>query len=250
MPRAPSNTGSRAGLTATIRRRINEGGERLWRLEDFPDLPFTAVAQALSRLVRARQLERLSKGVYYKPRQTAFGQSKPNPAAIEKLARSKRAVFPAGIAAASMLGLTTQSPRRSEMATNASSLPRKLVGTDAVIHARRPAAWAGLTSIEAAILDVLRQGGRASELPPQETVRRIQELLRKERRLHRLLAIAASEPPRVRAMLGALAEDMGEKAKERERLRSSLNPFSRFDFGVLAVLPNARFWQAKERRRP
>jgi hypothetical protein len=32
------------------------------------------------------------------------------------------------------------------------------------------------------------------------------------------------------------------------RLRNSLNPFSRFDFGLLAGLRHARDWQARERR--
>jgi predicted transcriptional regulator of viral defense system len=51
--------------TASVRQRIEKGGERVWRLEDFRDLPFAAVAQALSRLTRAGTLERLSKGIYY-----------------------------------------------------------------------------------------------------------------------------------------------------------------------------------------
>src|SRR5208282_950155 len=33
-----------------VRHRIERGGERLWRFEDFRDLRFSAVAQALSRL--------------------------------------------------------------------------------------------------------------------------------------------------------------------------------------------------------
>ena len=78
------------GITGLVRQRIERGGERLWRLEDFRDLPFAAVAQALSRLTREGVLERLSKGVYYHARQTAFGKSRPNPAAIQKLARGAR----------------------------------------------------------------------------------------------------------------------------------------------------------------
>ena len=46
--RTPSNT-SRT-VTRSIREKIARGGERLWKLEDFADLPFTAVAQALSAL--------------------------------------------------------------------------------------------------------------------------------------------------------------------------------------------------------
>jgi len=42
-----------------VRRRIGCVGERLWRLEDFSDLPFSAVTQSLSRLTREGTLERL-----------------------------------------------------------------------------------------------------------------------------------------------------------------------------------------------
>jgi hypothetical protein len=68
-----------------VRQRIEGGGECLWRFEDFRDLPFSAVAQALSRRTRDGTRERLSKGVYYRSRETAFGKSGPNPAAILQL---------------------------------------------------------------------------------------------------------------------------------------------------------------------
>jgi hypothetical protein len=164
-------------IAATVRDRIECGGEHLWRFEDFRDLPFPAVAQALSRLTRAGAIERLSKGLYYRSRPTAFGKSRPNPAAISKLASRRKTIFPSGTAAANLLGFTTQNPRRSEMATSESSLPRKLVGTDAIIHTRRPAAWAQLSESDAAILDFLRRSGKSSELSPEETLRRILRLM-------------------------------------------------------------------------
>ena len=37
---------------AFVRQQIERGGEWLWRLDDFRNLPFEAVAQALSRLTR------------------------------------------------------------------------------------------------------------------------------------------------------------------------------------------------------
>jgi hypothetical protein len=48
-------------------------------------------------------------------------------------------------------------------------------------------------------------------------------------------------------MLGALGEQIGTNPKALRRLRDSLNPFSRFDFGELVGLTHAREWQAKER---
>jgi hypothetical protein len=232
-----------------IRRRIEEGGERLWRFEDFPGLPVAAVAQALSRLTRRGELQRLSKGVYYRSRQTTLGRSVPNPSVIRQLAARRKSMFPAGVAAANLLGFTTQAARRTEVATNASSLPRKLVGGDTVIHTRRPDAWAGLSELEAALLDFLRRGGRTSELSPTGTVRRLETLLRHPRRFERIVEAASTEPPRVRALLGAIGEAIGRAPRTLARLRASLNPLSRYDFGILAALPTASRWQAKKERR-
>ena len=142
-------------ITHLVRQRIENGGERLWRLEDFRDQSFMAVAQALSRLTRDGIIERLSKGIYFRPRATAFGKSLPNPAHIQKLASLRNPVFPAGISAASLLGFTTQTAGRVEVATTALSLPRKLMGSDTIIHTRRPEAWAGLSDVDAALLDFL-----------------------------------------------------------------------------------------------
>lgn len=241
-------SGGSRQITDRVRRRIERGGERLWRLEDFRDLPSTAVAQAFSRLARQGIVERLSKGVYYRARQTTFGKSLPNPAAIQKLASRRKRVFPSGIAAANLLGFTTQTARRGEVATTALSLPRKLIGSDTVIHTRRPEAWAGLSHADAALLDFLRRGGKTSELSAEETVRRTVALFSEKGRFERLLNVADSEPPRVRAMMGAIGEQIGKKPAALRKMRASLNPFSRFDFGLLTGLRYARNWQAKERR--
>ena len=236
-------------IMGLIRQRIEGGGERLWRLDDFRDLPFAAVAQAFSRLRREGKVERLSKGVYYRTRETAFGKSRPSPTAIRDLASQRNTVFPSGIAAANLLGFSTQIGKQSEVATSSLSLPRKLVGADTIIHTRRPKAWIGLPEKDAALLDFLRHGGKFSELGPSETIRRTLALLSEQDRLERLLRISDSEPPRVRALLGALGERLGTSPKVLRRLRASLNPFSRYNFGMLAELPNARSWQAKERHK-
>ena len=237
------------GQVATwVRRRIKQGGERLWRFEDFPGAPVSAVAQALSRLARQGALERVSKGVYYRPRRTALGKSLPNPAAIRNLAAARnKGVFPAGIAAANLLGFTTQTAGRAEVATSGFRLPRKLLGSDTVVHTRRPEAWAGLSEMDAALLDFLRRAGRTSELSPEETVKRTLKLCRERGRFERLLKVAATEPPRVRAMLGAIGAQIGKKPAALKSLRESLNPVSRFEFGMLRGLSHAAEWQAKGR---
>jgi Family of unknown function (DUF6088) len=246
-PAATASPGTHK-ITRRVHQRIERGGERVWRLEDFCDLPFGAVAQALSRLSRRGAIQRLSKGVYYRSRQTAFGKSRPNPATIQNLASRRKNIFPAGIAAANLLGFTTQSGRAAEVATSSLSLPRKLLGNEAVIHTRRPEAWANLSQTDAALLDFLRGRGRASELTPEKTIQRTLRLLTEDGRFDRLLRVVNFEPPRVRAMFGALGEELGKDARVLARLRASLNPFSSFDFGAFAGLRHARKWQAKGRR--
>lgn len=236
-----------SAVIAIVRQQIESGGERVWRFTDFSDLSFSAVAQALSRLTRQGRLRRLGKGLYYRARQTAFGPSLPNPAVIRALPIPHKAVFPAGLAAGNLLGFTTQNPARLELATDGLSLPRLIVGRETVVHTRRPAAWRSLSETDAALLDFLRNRGRASEMTPEETVRKLLAFFREPGQFERLLAVAPSEPPRVRAMLGAIGQQLDKSGEELADLRSGLNPLSRFDFGTLAVLVHAREWQAKER---
>jgi hypothetical protein len=237
------------GTTAeTVRRRIEASGERVWRLADFDGMPFTAVAQALSRLSRQGLIQRLGKGLYYRSRQTAFGESKPSTAQIRSLPVRRKGVFPAGIAAANLLGFTTQNAARVEVATDGLSLPRLIVGKETVIHTRRPESWRELSETDAALLDFLRSRGELSELSPRETVVKLLEHFREPGRFERLLKVAASEPPRVRALLGAIGQQLGKPESRLSFLRESLNPLSRFDFGTLAVLEHALQWQAKERK--
>jgi len=49
-----------------------------------------------------------------------------------------------------------------------------------------------------------------------------------------------TDPPRVRALLGAIGEELAKKPTALLRLRDSLNPLSRFDFGALHGLRDAK----------
>ncbi|MBS1868041.1 MAG: AbiEi antitoxin N-terminal domain-containing protein [Actinobacteria bacterium] len=225
-----------------VRRRVVAGGERFWRHEDFEGLSPSGVATTLSRLAREGELQRVRKGVYFRPRQTVIGPSIPG--ATAAIASSLRTpIHPAGLSAANVLGLSTQNPARGEFATPASDPPTALAGSR--VRTRRPRSRATLTSEEGALLELLRDRATTSDLAPAETAQRLQELLSDGERFARLAQAASEEPPRVRAMLGALGELAGAEEQHVRALRKSLNPLSRFDFGMLSTLPNARDWQAK-----
>jgi hypothetical protein len=115
-----------------------------------------------------------------------------------------------------------------------------------MVHTRRPVAWSTLSESDAALLDFLRSRGRASELSPAETIRKTLSLLSNAQTFERLVSVSDTEPPRVRAMLGALGAELHKDPRALQRLRRSLNPLTRFDFGLFSGLTRAREWQAKE----
>jgi len=187
-------------------------------------------------------MQRVGKGVYYRPTQTSFGPSVP--AASGVASQTLRApLHPAGLSAANVLGLSTQNPGRPEYATPAPGPPTALRGS--VVHTGRPAERGSLSAEDGAILETLRDRARHSDLPAEQTVRRLLELLADERRFAALVDVAMAEPPRVRAMLGAIGEELAMPPRLLDRLKGSLNPLSRFDFGDLRSLRHARDWQAK-----
>jgi hypothetical protein len=225
-----------------VRERVFAGGERYWSYQDFDGLSAAAVAHAFSRLTAEGVLLRVRKGLYYRSKVTAVGPSMPS--AATAFARTMRAPLHAsGLTAANWLGLTTQNPARGEFATPAAGRPGWL--GDVVVHTRRPVSRMGLPDDDGALLELLRDRARFSDLSPRATVKRLVSMISDPGRLARLAAAALSEPPRVRAMLGALGEQAGMQAEALTPLRADLNPLSRFDFGVLRVLPNAGEWQAR-----
>jgi hypothetical protein len=225
-----------------VRDRVHRGGARFWKHSDFRGLPSSAVATELSRLAQEGELRRVEKGVYYHAVPTSFGMSVPS-ASVAAAETLRAPLHPAGLTAANLLGLTTQNPRRPEYATPAPGPPTAL--RNAVVHTGRPVQRASLSAEDGAILEILRERADSSDLSPEETVARLKRLLHDEDRFRRLATAALAEPPRVRAMLGALGQDLDMPRASLDRLRRSLNPLSRFDFGHLGTLRHAREWQAK-----
>src|SRR5438270_8872232 len=134
---------------AQIRRAIESQGERIWGLDDFRDLPSSAVASTLSRMVKEGELQRIEPGIYYRSRATIVGQSTPSNQALAA-AKVGEPLHSSGLTAAAMLGFTTQNPSRLEYATPAEHGPRRL---DAKVSNRRPDSRRLLSPREGAILE-------------------------------------------------------------------------------------------------
>ena len=126
------------------------------------DLPGSrrAVDSALSRLAAQGQLERVHKGLYYRP--PARGRRRPLPLEVG-LEIGGRGAGPAGVSAARLFGLTTQVPG-VEVVAVAGRAPadRDEVRFVARSFSRREH---DLNAYEAGLLEVLRDFERVSEEP-------------------------------------------------------------------------------------
>jgi hypothetical protein len=156
-----------------------------------------------------------------------------------------RRARPTGVTAANLLGLSTQVAAQPEFAAYAGARPRGL--DSARLHLRPYRGGPELEPVDAALLEFLRDRGRHGELEAEETFRRLRSILAgaSSTGLRRLREAALVEPPRVRAILGALMETAERPPSLWKPLRNSLNPLSRFDFGLFHELPNAREWQSR-----
>lgn len=238
-----TRTGRSASTASRIRQQVEAGGEHYWKPTDFPYAPSTAVTKTLSRLAQNGILQRVGRGLYYHSRPTVIGPSRPSKDVI--LAhRLSKPLKPAGMTAANLLGFSTQNPGRREFATTASAVA---FGDDTLhVTTRRPESWDRLSAEDAALLDFLRHRGRDTELSDEDTKQRLLNLLKQPGRFERLVEAAATEPPRVRAILGASGQEIDAPPELLNKLRDGLrNRRSRFDFGALRLLTYARAWQAK-----
>ena len=215
------------------------------RAKDLQGTTPAAASKALARLAKQGVLMRVAKGLYFAPKETLLGMSKPSElAVVQKTLEGK--TRPTGTTAANLLGLSTQVAAWPQIVAFSNNQPKH--SGSARIQLRRGARPHPLPNLEGALLEFLRDKGEYAETEPDETFRKLRHLLQEQlqmSQLRKLSEAAQDEPPRVRAMLGAMLAYACLPTGLWEPLKASLNPFTRFDFGLFSGLPNAREWQAK-----
>lgn len=205
---------------------------------------FAAVAAALSRLSKAGEITRFAKGQYYRPHLSRFGTAPPSDQdvlAAVGATTGQLVPYATGISVYNRLGLTTQVPAVVTLAATRRrrNLPRRL---RTVV---RPALEQASDVPLLQWLEVLRDVRRIPDTSPDRVVTRVARELRQlpaaaRRRLTELARQQA--PPRARALLGALLENLPDK-KGAATLRQTLNMLTTYRLGVgPQVLPNRAAW--------
>jgi hypothetical protein len=214
---------SEASLASKVRNEIIASGERFWSPADF-DGPPSAVAQTLSRMVRAGEIRRMRRGLYWHGTQTRLGMAPPPSSLFAHEIIDGPGIGPAGRSAALELGLSTQVPRRDTFAIPARS-PR--VGgsihlvSRAASYKRRDE---NLRPGEVALLEVLREWGALVQISDDDALEKVGNFIETGAlRPVRIARAADTEPPRVRERLRWLFDELGRSA-----LANTIRPARRY----------------------
>ena len=205
-----------------------------------------SLAKALSRLALQGSIVRLSKGKYYKPKESLFGMLKP---AEDEIVKSltykgdKVVGYLTGGALYNRMALTTQVPNVLIVATN-TVLPPKKVGQYRVKYSKRTVEITEETIPLLRVLDALMDIKLISDAEVNQSLTVLIAMIKKLSRSQQqqMIALAGSYNAASRALLGAIAEAYLPGLDVRT-LKESLNVFSKYKIGASKkILPNAANW--------
>jgi Family of unknown function (DUF6088) len=162
-----------------------------------------AVDQALSRLVRRRELLRVRRGLFALPVKTRFGERAPSASTVvESIARTTgERVSISGAAAANLLGLSTQNPARQVFWTSGPSRHLKLGAQE--VELRHVPNWQ-LRAPNSKAGHAFRALAYFGQLEAREALNRIKPRLNEEEQSE-LFGLRANAPTWMAKELSALA---------------------------------------------
>ena len=225
-------------LTQQIRNKIKELPEG--KTFGYADLDiagedYQTAAKVMERLQAKGMVRKISKGVFYKPEQTVFGELKPDyneqlrPYLYEN---GKRIAYETGFSLYNRLGLTTQMAFRIKIASRSKriSINRGALKADAV------KSYAEVTENNYELLgflDAIKDIKRIPDCTVSQAVKVLSGKINKlnEKKIAELIKYALLYPPRVRALVGAMLENLKIKANTT-KLKESQNPLTKIKLGL------------------
>lgn len=213
---------------------------------DVPVEKTAALIKALNRMVEAGQIRRLSKGRFYKPRKTEFGELKPEIYQVVKDLledKGKPTGYLTGYLAYNKLGLTTQVPATVQIGTNQDKKAMKR-GMYKITFIKQPNR---ITKENIPLLRILDAVRYIKDIPGTTMDKATARLLAIFGAMdmadrEKLQKLAMKYKPATRALTGALIETAANE-QEAKPLYNSLNPATSYSFGISdKVLPNKQKW--------
>lgn len=205
-----------------------------------------AVIKALNRMILSGRISKLSKGKYFKPEKTIFGELPPSQYQIVKdlLEEDGKVIgYLTGYSVYHLLGLTTQISNSIQIGKN-EVRPAFKRGRFYIsfIRQRNTITKENIPLLQ--LLDSIRYIRKISDATVSGSCSRLTELIAQleNSALKTLIRLSQKYPPACRALLGAILEQLG-KADFLPSLRKSLNPITQYQLqGLDDVLPTAQNW--------
>lgn len=211
----------------------------------------SAVVKALNRMATSGEITKLSKGKFYKPRKTQFGELKPSAYQIAKdyIERNGKLIgYITGYSAYNALGLTTQISSYIQIGTNKS---RRAVKRDkytiSFILQQNTITKKNIEILR--ILDAIRFIREIPATTPNEACIRLKEIIKdlNDEQKEMLVKCSLKYTNYVRALCGAILEDIGYDGNSLDSIRKSLNGVTNYHLPISeSVLPNKQNWRIYE----
>lgn len=208
-----------------------------------------AVIIALNRLVKEDKIRKLSKGRYYKPQMTVFGELKPDTYEVVKdlLQKDKKLIgYLTGFSVFNSLFLTTQVSNTIQIGCNneKKAITRGMYKIRFIKQANK------ITKENIPLLQILDSIRFIKDIPDtnqnQSCIRFIsifKELA--PERLNQLKKLVLKYNASTRALTGAII-DMIENDNGTQPIFESLNPATNYDFSISAqILPTKDKWRIR-----
>ena len=216
--------------------------------EDFinPANSKESIIKALNRLVTSGKIEKLSKGKFYKVKNTVFGKLKPNINQVVKdlLEKDGKVIgYITGYGIYNQLGFTTQVANTIQIAKN-DVRPAIQRGIYKISFVKQKNNITKDNIYLLQILDVIKNIKKIPDSSIDNSIKILLSLIDKlpEIKYKTLIRLSLKYPPSTRALLGALLENLN-KTDDLIKLRSSLNPISTYNIKISNnILPTKTNW--------
>jgi len=236
-------------ITTTIRTKVNRmetGDVFTYDTLDIPQSELTAAAKALSRMVKKGTIRRYKNGLYYKPKSTVFGEIKPREdVLLEKylFENNKQIAYITGVRLYNQLGLTSQVSNVIKVA----SKDKQIKTTIGNIKVKPAKSYVEVTKNNVPllqILDVIKDFNSIPDFDKKQGITFLKETIDalSFNDKNKMVSFAKKYPPKVRALLGALLENLSMEELSNS-LKDTINYLSLYEFGINQnILPTIKNW--------
>lgn len=193
------------------------------------------VIRKLNRMADTGVIQRLSKGRFYKPKQTMFGNLKPSQQEVVKdlLEKEGKIVgYLTGVSIFGQLGLTTQISNVIEIGVKGKkNNTRRGMYSIRFVQQANQISKNNIPLLQ--LLDSIKSIKRIPDSTPDSSYNRIREIMKSldDKSIDSMVKLAMKYNPMTRAIVGAIIEDLFDEERARF-LRDTLNPITVYKVGL------------------